>query len=189
MLLRLEMALLPSDAKVYETLLQDVIGDFQVAATAPGVTRSIVNTEAPDTMTDVASTDIALSADNDSSNDISDDVSPSNTPSATGSGITADIPTATAPSNTNNGTTYSWRGFLKDYEEFVDAYIIILKKVENNPTDPTILGEYMSMMTKSLEWMTKYEDISDSLNEPKELTEFLNEWTRIYTKLINAMAS
>jgi len=78
---------------------------------------------------------------------------------------------------------------LKDYEEFVDAYIIILKKVENNPTDPTILGEYMSMMTKSLEWMTKYEDISDSLNEPKELTEFLNEWTRIYTKLINAMAS
>jgi|GEM_PF-944538 len=98
-----------------------------------------------------------------------------------------DLPSIDAPSATDNDSAYNWREFLKDYEEFVTAYVVVLKKVNDNPTDLSILSDYMNMMTKSIEFTSKYEDISSSLDNSNDLSEFLKEWTRIYAILLEAL--
>ena len=102
-------------------------------------------------------------------------------------------PTATptpeeTPTSTPTTSSPNWRQFLKDYEAFIDSYIAVLKKYSADPTDFSILGDYMNMMTELSEWDDKYDDMSDGLDDPTELAEFIQEWTRIYTKMITALA-
>jgi len=92
-------------------------------------------------------------------------------------------------SGTTSGTSSDWREFLKDYEEFVDAYIQVFKKYMKNPLDFSILNEYTDMMNKADEWSDKYDNISAGITNSTEYTEFLKEWTRIYSKMLNAFTS
>jgi hypothetical protein len=48
--------------------------------------------------------------------------------------------------------------YLKDYEEFMNEYIAIVKKYKANPNNPTLLMDYTSMMAKAGEWTEKIED-------------------------------
>ena len=92
--------------------------------------------------------------------------------------------TETKPSD----STTDWRKFLKDYEAFVDSYIVIIDKMRKNPTDASILLDYTNLSAKAAEWTTKYDTISAELSDPNELAEYAKEWTKIYTKLLNALA-
>jgi hypothetical protein len=100
----------------------------------------------------------------------------------------SDKPTTTPDADSSSTASTDWRQLLKDYEEFMDDYIAILKKYTENPLDTSILGDYMDMMTELEERSDKYDDMSDDLDDPDELAEFMKEWTRIYTKQINAIA-
>ena len=97
-------------------------------------------------------------------------------------------PKAGTPSTPSTTSSSDWRKFLKDYEEFVDAYVAVLKKYTANPLDFSILGDYMDMMTAAEEWSDEYDAMSDELDDPKELAEFIKEWTRIYAKMFSAFA-
>ena len=48
--------------------------------------------------------------------------------------------------------------FLEGYENFMDNYIVILKKSKADPTDMSIMTEYMSLMTEASEWTSKTPD-------------------------------
>jgi hypothetical protein len=104
------------------------------------------------------------------------------------SSVKVNISLTPSSSTPASASSADWRQLLKDYEKFMDAYIDVLKKYKENPADLSILSDYMNMMAELEEWTDKYDDMSDEFDDPAELAEFMKEWTRIYTKQINAIA-
>jgi hypothetical protein len=77
-----------------------------------------------------------------------------------------------------------WRQFLKEYEEWADDYVEILKKYGENPSDPTFLSDYLESMEKLAEWSEKADKIeTDLADDPKALNEYLEMLMRVMTKL------
>ena len=70
--------------------------------------------------------------------------------------------------------------FLDGYENFMDNYIVILKKSKADPTDMSIMTEYMSLMTEASEWTSKTPDCTDM--------EFLGKLSKIQLKMATAAA-
>ena len=70
--------------------------------------------------------------------------------------------------------------FLEGYENFMDNYIVILKKSKADPTDMSIMTEYMSLMTEASEWTSKTPDCTDM--------EFLGKLSKIQMKMATAAA-
>jgi len=90
-------------------------------------------------------------------------------------------PTTPAKSSSSN---YDWRQFLKDYEEWVDSYVILLNKYMANPLNLSILTDYLEQMEKLVEWSEKADQIEiDLANDPGALKEYLETLTRILLKL------
>lgn len=81
-----------------------------------------------------------------------------------------------------------WKQFLKEYEEWVDEYIEITKKYQDNPSDMSILSDYTDMMTEMAEWTSKAEDMEKELEDasPAELAEYSAELLRIAAKIEKA---
>jgi hypothetical protein len=57
----------------------------------------------------------------------------------------------------------------------MDNYIVILKKSLADPSDMSVLTEYMSLMTEASEWTSKTPDCTD--------TEFLLKLSKIQMKM------
>jgi hypothetical protein len=70
--------------------------------------------------------------------------------------------------------------FLEGYENFMDNYIVILKKSKADPTDMSIMTEYMSLMTEASEWTSKTPDCTDMA--------FLGKLSKIQMKMTTAAA-
>lgn len=70
--------------------------------------------------------------------------------------------------------------FLEGYENFMDNYIVILKKSKADPTDMSIMTEYMSLMTEASEWTSKTPDCTDMA--------FLGKLSKIQMKMATAAA-
>ena len=70
--------------------------------------------------------------------------------------------------------------FLEGYENFMDNYIVILKKSKADPTDMSIMTEYMSLMTEASEWTSKTPDCTDM--------EFLGKLSKIQIIMATAAA-
>lgn len=83
--------------------------------------------------------------------------------------------------NSNNDA--EWKEFLKDYEEWVDDYIAIVKKQKENPTDMSILADYTKMLTDLTEWTEKADDIAESIEGTDDALEYSKEVLRIAGKL------
>lgn len=88
-------------------------------------------------------------------------------------------------STQSTSSTVEWRQFLKEYEEWVDDYIVILKKYKKNPSDISILSDYTEMVTELAEWTTKTENMEKELENasPSELAEYSAELLRIAGKM------
>jgi hypothetical protein len=71
------------------------------------------------------------------------------------------------------------QSFLNDYEQFMNDYISIIKKMKNNPTDMSIMTEYTEMMTEAGEWTDK---TSDCAMDPS----FAAKFSKIQLKIANA---
>jgi hypothetical protein len=85
---------------------------------------------------------------------------------------------ASSPGNHN------WRQFLREYEEWVDDYILLLQRYQNNPLDLTLMSEYLAQMERLIEWSERADTIGDSLqNDPDAWREYFGTLTRILNKL------
>ena len=102
---------------------------------------------------------------------------------------TAKLSSNTSSNNTTSTTTDTggWRQFLKNYEEFVDDYIAFMKKYQANPTDMTMLTDYVDMMAKVSEWSENADEFEDELNDSAELAEYTKEYMRILTKMTTGL--
>lgn len=79
-------------------------------------------------------------------------------------------------------TTVSWQEFLEEYEAWVDAFIEFMERYNANPTDMTLLAEYMELMTEMIEWAEKAENLEDDLSG-EDLRLYMETMTRILQKL------
>ena len=79
-----------------------------------------------------------------------------------------------------------WKQFLKDYEAWVDDYIEIVKKYNNNPTDMSILSDYTEMVSEMAEWSEKADEIELELEDTDAALEYSKEVLRIGGKLAEA---
>lgn len=84
-------------------------------------------------------------------------------------------------------TDVSWREFLKEYEEWIDEYIKILNKYNENPTDLSILEDYADMMVEMAEWSERADEIELEIEDPVEAAEYTSEMLKIVAKLTNAI--
>ncbi len=82
-----------------------------------------------------------------------------------------------------------WEEFLREYENWVDDYITILKKYSSNPTDMSILSDYSRMASEMAEWTTKTEKVAEELENasPSEAMKYSAELARIAAKMAQAM--
>lgn len=82
-------------------------------------------------------------------------------------------------------TTADWKTFLKDYEEWVDKYVELTKKYNENPGDISIVGDYTAMLSELAEWATKADELTKELESASatELAEYNAELARILSKL------
>lgn len=96
----------------------------------------------------------------------------------------------TASSETNNsssGDDEEWRQFLKDYEEWVDSYIEIIKKYKENPYDMSILSDYTEMVSEMADWTERADEIEQELDSTGASLEYSAELLRIAGKLAEAV--
>lgn len=81
-----------------------------------------------------------------------------------------------------------WREFLKEYEEWVDDYIEIVKKYKENPADLSILTDYTEMVGKLGDWSSRSDEIAKELSKkPSEAAEYAAELAKIAAKLAQAV--
>lgn len=81
-----------------------------------------------------------------------------------------------------------WKQFLKDYEEWVDDYIAIVKKYKANPTDTSILADYTNMVSEMADWTDKADEIESELEDSEAAAEYASELLRIANKLSEAVS-
>ena len=92
----------------------------------------------------------------------------------------------------NNTETASekieWKQFLKDYENWMEKYIEILKKYKSNPSDATVLADYTEILKELSEWQSKAEMVQKELEEasPAEVAEYSAEIIRIAGRIAEA---
>jgi hypothetical protein len=75
-----------------------------------------------------------------------------------------------------------WRQFLREYEEWVDDFAILAERHLANPTDLSLMRDYLDSMTRMLEWSERASTIELNL-AGDDLREYLETLTRITTKL------
>ncbi|MCL2078938.1 MAG: hypothetical protein FWH17_03740 [Oscillospiraceae bacterium] len=111
-----------------------------------------------------------------------DGASPSPSPS---SSTPTPVPEPTpTPAPTASPSTYNWQQFLKDYEKWIDDYVAFMKKYQANPTDLSLLTDYLSYMEKLTEWSQRAGDAELELaNNPEALKEYSETLARILLKL------
>ena len=86
------------------------------------------------------------------------------------------------PPDTQPGV--DWRQWLSDYEEWVDEYIDFMERYAENPSDLSLLTEYMEFMTRLIEWTEQAAEIElDLVNDPAALTAYLETMSRILQRL------
>lgn len=88
--------------------------------------------------------------------------------------------------SSNDASDDGWRDFLKEYEEWVDKYIAVIKKYKSNPSDMSILTEYTSLVTELAEWTEKADGLSDSIVDAEDAAEYPAELMRIAAKIADA---
>lgn len=71
--------------------------------------------------------------------------------------------------------------FLADYEAFVDSYISMAKKIQEDPTDLSAMTEYTSMMSKLTEMQSLGADCND--------TEVAQKMTELSLKIAQAAST
>lgn len=74
--------------------------------------------------------------------------------------------------------------FLKDYENWVDRYLVLADKIVADPENPDLADQFYDMMAEVDTWIARLEEISEVLVEGSEQTkQFEAEVERISKKL------
>ena len=102
------------------------------------------------------------------------------------------------PTDTDNETnsteiveqqsTVKWKEFLKEYEAWIDEYILFMNKYKENPADLSLLSDYADMATEITEWASKADEVQVELesSSPAEVAEYSAQLAKLAAKLAKA---
>ncbi len=90
------------------------------------------------------------------------------------------------PRNLVNGMRPEFIEAMNSYEAFYDSYIEVLNKYSENPTNLTILTEYMDLLSQAEEMDEKFNAWNDGTMNDAETSYFIQVNSRIMQKLANA---
>ncbi len=88
--------------------------------------------------------------------------------------------------NLVNGMRPEFIEAMNSYEDFYDSYIEVLKKYSENPTNLTILTEYMDLLSQAEEIDEKFNAWNDGTMNDAETSYFIRVNSRIMQKLADA---
>ena len=110
---------------------------------------------------------------------------PSTVPTATTETPTTETPTTETPSSeaTTDETASTGddcEAFCKEYEEFADNYVALMKKYKKNPADASILSEYTDMVSQATDMQGKAKDCAGDAKVAARLS-------KVATKMASAL--
>lgn len=92
----------------------------------------------------------------------------------------------TKPAQTADGVDPELKAFLDSYEEFMDEYILFMKKYMDDPGNAvTMLGEYASIMEKYGEFAEAVEKYDEKEMSTADAKYYLEVTNRINQKMLN----
>ena len=94
--------------------------------------------------------------------------------------------TSSMKEQSNDNSNDGWKAFLKEYEEWADKYISVMKKYKANPTDLSILSEYTTLVAELADWTERADDISNEIVDISDAAEYSAEIIRIAAKIAKA---
>jgi tetratricopeptide (TPR) repeat protein len=95
----------------------------------------------------------------------------------------AETPEASVPKGAVEKDTVEWKQFIKEYEEWADGYIALVKKQKDNPTDMSILSDYTKALQKLAEWAEKADKVKVALENAPEALEYAAALARVALKV------
>lgn len=109
---------------------------------------------------------------------------PTNTPKATNTPKLTDKPKNDSSANLVDGMRPEFKKAMDEYEEFFDDYVELMKKLEKNPDDLTLVLEYTQFMIQYDKTMKALEDWEDNNLNNKEMNYYITVTNRINKKLL-----
>ena len=85
-----------------------------------------------------------------------------------------------------DGLRKDFKDAMDSYEVFMNEYCDFMEKYSKNPTDPGLIADYMSYMSKYDDFTKKFDQWgSEDLNDA-ELEYYIEVQTRVYERLAEA---
>ena len=113
--------------------------------------------------------------------DDSKDTTPSTQPSTEPSSE-ATTP-ATEDKKDNNAIDPEFKAAMDSYEEFMDEYVVFMKKYKSNPSDVSLLTDYANYMSKYADFVEDFEKWEDEEMNAAETAYYIDVQARVSKKL------
>ena len=92
-------------------------------------------------------------------------------------------PTGKTTSN-NNGLSEEFKNAMDSYESFMNEYVEFMKKYNANPTDPTLISQYSSMLQRYSEQVSAFDKWNSSDMSTEEASYYIDVQARVSQKLL-----
>lgn len=104
--------------------------------------------------------------------------------------FTGDSQSSSAASKAQSAETdeidYSFRNTMKEYEAFVDEYVIVIRQHKADPSNPEIVAKYNAMTMQYNEWVNKINAIDTSKLSKTDLAYYNEVVNRVNKKISDA---
>ena len=98
--------------------------------------------------------------------------------------VDEETPAVPISEEADSSTRTEWKQFLNEYEEWVDRFVLLSKRFEENPSDLSLLSEYLESMQLIVDWAERANNIQDDIsNDPVALNEYIETLSRILNKM------
>ncbi len=88
-------------------------------------------------------------------------------------------------SSTNStGISQEFKDAMDSYEAYMDEYVEFMKKYNANPTDPTLISQYSTMLQKYSEQVSAFDKWNSADMTTEETSYYIEVQTRVSQKLL-----
>lgn len=84
----------------------------------------------------------------------------------------------------NSGLGSDFKAAMDSYENFMDEYVAFMKKYAANPSDWSLLADYMDFMTKYAEFVEEFDKWENEDLNADELAYYIEVQARVTKKLL-----
>lgn len=85
--------------------------------------------------------------------------------------------------------TANWKQFLKEYDQWADSYVAVMKKFRDNPTDASVASDYQNKFLELRSWTERSSEVQLEIENTSknDVKKYQEELKKITTKLSEVM--